>query len=785
MANDPKKIEEQLKRIQKLYTQLGETNPYAGMDPSKIAASTNEVRKLDNALEGIESRVENIGQSFSDLEKQLSATINEIKKGPDATKRLAKGFQGINAEVKKLVYEEEGLDRLNIKQLQNIKKIALQKASDAKSAALDLTSELNLLKNKDGTVKKTVAGYKSLSDVQKAALAFLEKEDETIASINEKINMRIAKEKDLNERMGATGATLKGFESVLNKIGLGDLAGAMDLPGINKELEIFADTGASSQEIFQKGIELSGKAIKKALADPLVQVAIAAKAFSLGFKMSIGALISGMKSLEENSGQLAKNLNIGAQEARLMSANFSKASIGSGKLFVSSKGLAESSAEINESLGTTVRFNAENLATFTALKKTAGLTGEEMMGIQKLSLATGQSFETQADALLTQVDALNESSGIQINSKKVLKEISSLSSATTLSLGQNPKLLGEAVQVAKSLGMEMAKVDAIAGSLLEFESSIEAELSAELLLGKNINLEKARQAALNNDLATVAKEIAKQAGSAAEFGEMNRIQQEALAKAVGMGREDLAETLFIQEQLAGASGIDAENKQKMLESLTAQHGVEKAQEILKAKGLKNLMNQASATEKMQASYGKIDELLQAISSSFAPILDAIASMAAGIAESKGAMAVLVGIMGTFGVMLTVLAGKALYLAGVKIATMFADIISGMSWGGPIGVIGGIALAGGVAATAYGMLSSQKVADGIAPSSKGPFTITDNYGGIATTTKGDSLMASPNVGKSTPQTTTVIDNSEGNKLLAQIAKGLERQKPVPLYQITRS
>ena len=100
--------------------------------------------------------------------------------------------------------------------------------------------------------------------------------------------------------------------------------------------------------------------------------------------------------------------------------------------------------------------------------------------------------------------------------------------------------------------MEMSKVEGIADSLLDFESSIENELQAELLLGKNINLEKARQAALNNDLATVAKEISEQAGSAAEFTAMNRIRQDALAKSVGMNRDTLAETLFVQEQLAGA-----------------------------------------------------------------------------------------------------------------------------------------------------------------------------------------------------------------------------------------
>ncbi len=36
-----------------------------------------------------------------------------------------------------------------------------------------------------------------------------------------------------------------------------------------------------------------------------------------------------------------------------------------------------------------------------------------------------------------------------------------------------------------------------------------AELEAELLTGKDLNLEKAREAALNNDIATLSKEIGK------------------------------------------------------------------------------------------------------------------------------------------------------------------------------------------------------------------------------------------------------------------------------------
>ena len=116
----------------------------------------------------------------------------------------------------------------------------------------------------------------------------------------------------------------------------------------------------------------------------------------------------------------------------------------------------------------------------------------------------------------------------------------------------------------------MGQVEGIADSLLDFEGGIAKEMEAELLLGKNLNLEKARQAALDNDFETVATEIAKQAGSSAEFGEMNRIQQEALAKAVGMNREELASTLLLEDKLKGLTAEKANLREQRINKLQAE-----------------------------------------------------------------------------------------------------------------------------------------------------------------------------------------------------------------------
>ena len=67
------------------------------------------------------------------------------------------------------------------------------------------------------------------------------------------------------------------------------------------------------------------------------------------------------------------------------------------------------------------------------------------------------------------------------------------------------------------------------------------------MTGKQLNLEKAREYALTNNLAGVSEELKKNGISAAEYARMGRLEQESMAKALGMSREDLGK--MTQQQL--------------------------------------------------------------------------------------------------------------------------------------------------------------------------------------------------------------------------------------------
>ena len=341
------------------------------------------------------------------------------------------------------------------------------------------------------------------------------------------------------------------------------------------------------------------------------------------FELVVVGIVDAFLSLDKTTEKVANNLGISFHEAVGMNQQFSQIAQNSNNIFVTTARVAESQIQLSAVLGTNAMFTNEMLQTQTELTHQLGLSAETGGEIAKLGLLTGKTSKEIAANVMGQSVAMNAANGTAITEKSILQEVAKLSSSIQLSMANNPVALAKAVQTAKQFGMELSNVDGIANSLMNFEQSISNELEAELLLGKNLNLEKARTAALNNDLATVAEEIAKQAGSAAEFTAMNRIQQEALAKAVGMSKEDLAKSLQSKEILAELGGKDVD-MQAAYNRLKAE-GL--SQEEIATKLGDERLAQSLHSENIQsqftASVAKMKELFVQVAAVLIPIVEPI------------------------------------------------------------------------------------------------------------------------------------------------------------------
>jgi len=352
-------------------------------------------------------------------------------------------------------------------------------------------------------------------------------------------------------------------------------------------------------------------------------------------------IVKSIIDIDKQTGDLAKGFNITYNSANNLRDQLYLMAQDSGKLTSNTRTYQETILAIGKALGSNAVLNEKDLETFTLLREAAGFTNDELIKMQKLTFVSGGHLEDNYVNLIQSAKAVGLNNKVLLNEKDIMRDVANTSDAIKLSLGGSTKELGAAAAQVKALGMNMQQVESIAGSLLDFESSIAAELEAELLTGKDLNLERARLYAINNDMAGVSREIRKNYGSIEEFGRLNRIQQEAAAKAVGMNREELAKTLTDEKALHDLSGDDLELGQAAL-AFARSKGM--SEEQIRKKTIKDLEDQMSVQEKLNASIDKFKEAFVGISQTILPVVSAFAKLVGFIASSLPGLRIMQALM---------------------------------------------------------------------------------------------------------------------------------------------
>jgi hypothetical protein len=328
----------------------------------------------------------------------------------------------------------------------------------------------------------------------------------------------------------------------------------------------------------------------------------------------VGGLIDGFSALldlvlgvDNMIVQTGRQLNLSAEGARGLYRGLAAASQAAGDIYTTGKKLLQSQLELTQQTGITNQFNLEILRTNIKLKEFAGLEADTRARIAESAQITGKSAEGTVKSVLGQVKGLQRAIGVSFQYQQVLKEVSSLGGYLGLQFAKYPEKLTKAFLTSKALGLELKQLDGMASSFLDFESSISKEFEAQLLTGKDINLNKARELFLNNDLAGAAAEIAKYTGDAAGYSNMNRIQQESLAEAMGMSRDQMADMLK-QQELYSKFGV--KNREDLLKQVDLLRTSGREQEAINKAGGEAAYNdlvRASAQEKLALTIEKIKQ----------------------------------------------------------------------------------------------------------------------------------------------------------------------------------
>lgn len=606
----------------------------AGIYNTTLLNTVSQTTKLNNLIEGNKDLINKIG--------------NQIIKNSTYTSQVFKLESFINNLKAKEKILGDKLSTLDNAKLQSLEKQTIQYAKIKEQLTeqedqyeIAQQNLVNLVAKQSEQMQKRKLTSKQSAKYEKDFVKLMEVEYE----LQKKVNKLKSAESELSAKMAKT----KGRENI-NALDITKKQreqGEEALKNLNEQKKVIEQAndklkrGNFLRELANKlGLRGAGDAIKSHEQFG-IKGAVALGVVSL-IALSIKEIVGFLLKADQQITDMSKQLGISKDGAALLRDHFTTisqhASLLNSNLNNSSLSIAnlvKAQTSLNDQLGIAVEFSDKVLSDQIDLTVQMGLTEETAGEIQKLAFISFKTAQQTTDEISDQTVAFRKQTGVMLDGRKVLTEVAKIEGQLAVQYKNNPGLIAQAVLQAKKYGITLEEAKKSASSLLEFESSISNELEAELLTGKQYNFEKARALALDGKSAEAASELLKQVGSLSDYQKLNIIQQDSLAKAIGMSSDELSNSLRSQQLLHSVSASTTTEYNKQL-ALAKQQGRE-ADFMLKTKqatdgaSLDATLSQLSAQAKFEASWERIKE---AIGNIFTPaFLSSLQDLAKYITEN--------------------------------------------------------------------------------------------------------------------------------------------------------
>ena len=521
-----------------------------------IRDQAQDIRDAANTLEGAFGSYR---EALRAQNKELGAQVNNIKQASSL-------YSQLDGQLRKLQDQEEGISRLTDKQLGDTRQKAREQVEEIKRRAQALANERGLAQLSGEQLERSVERLAKAGKLTQAEQSLLlakannfDLEEESLGLIEKEVDIR----EESNRLLGVTGGALKAINGLL-----GPFASAFKLDAVEAKMSKVSDEIARGERSGNKltvifaGIGEAAKGLASTLMDPAVIVGGIVAAFAKFEEQN--------RQVRQLTGQTADNFNTFSNSA------------------ISSIDAVKTIGSLTQEIGINVNaaFSPDTIMAATELSELLGLSAQETANMALRAEVFGDDLgaaKSQSQAIVQDFAQQGKLTG---GFKQVLEGAGKASNSLALSIKGGQEGLLKASANAQRLGINLQQAEAIADKLLDFESSIASELEAELLTGRSLNLEKARTAALNNDIATLTEEIGNNEGIMEAFSSGNRIQQESIAKSLGMSKDEVAKMIFLKqkenqltdEQAAKLAGISDEEAAR----LSATQSINKSIEQLTA-----------------------------------------------------------------------------------------------------------------------------------------------------------------------------------------------------------
>jgi hypothetical protein len=451
---------------------------------------------------------------------------------------------------------------------------------DAASAAKQYASELDYIRKLQEKAQK--AGKQGLSDElagQIQIIKALQQKDKKMQAIKKAYGSVNDEAQDLIKSVETFVKKLPGGDFIVKMFGI-DKLGSKFKDVINKQAKkLYESLGGSSK--MMGGL---GKL---------------AKGFGGFLAAGIGAALVAFLAFEQSVKKVAQDMGVSHTQAKLLTNQIKQAVNAEGMILATTQDALDVATVLSNEFGTMAGISPQLAADVAEMGKAFGYSaktaGQVQVAFESMGMESGMAVEMQRELAA-------EATKAGVNVGAVMDDIAQNSKKVAKFFGGNVKALKDAAIQAAKLGVNLDTMAGVADHLLDFEKSIAAQFELQALTGKNINLDLARQLALEGDIAGATKAVLDQVGDIHDFNNMDYLARKKLAEASGMSVEELQKSLTIQSKL----GDLTEDQAAAMNNL----GLSAAQIAeMSPKQLQDALAQQAAADKMTKQVDKLKNVL--------------------------------------------------------------------------------------------------------------------------------------------------------------------------------
>jgi len=511
---------------------------------------------------------------------------------------------------------------------------------------------------------------------------------------------------------------------------------------------------------------------------------------------ALGAGLHAFMELDAAAEDYRKTTGFTANQTKQIDADVHHIVLGYKKFGVGAKEAYDVINELANAQSDMFHFSEDTVGALSLLNTRMGIAaGDSAKVTSMFEQIGGLSEETAANATIT---AASLASKAGISAKELFQDMAQSSGVLASHMKGNVQMFVAQAAKAKMLGTTLKEMAGTAQKLLDFETSIEEELTAATFVGGQFNLGRARALAYEGKIADANDEILNQVQRTGDFRKQDYYTQQQLAKAAGKSVEDIVRELGVRDKLGKLSGDQLDNANKLVESgvdiskLSDEDLKKKAEALAKEEKIAGVMTDIQ---------NRIAGIVESVGGNLTPVFDVLGGLLIGLLTVVGeigkgfkfmqenAAAMVIGIGAVLVAMGFLIAAKikALMLSKQQAAATQQEAMAegqkaGFSiWGSlakiPFGV--GLALAAGLVGLMFAGISSlfKKGNDVFSPGSNssgyGNRTLMGPEGAIQLNNKdsviaGTDLFSKTTQSQSSPaQTVSPVASANNNMISALI------------------